>query len=144
MARMSRNHQLDLPPLELKCMQALWTLGEGSVHEIRSRLITERPLAYTTIMTVMDRLARKGIVGRKKLGRAHRYRPLFAEDRVRAHAVDRLVEKFFRGSREGLRQFLATGKTPGGKPKSPGPPPARRREPEPVIVEEAGIDTALL
>ncbi len=140
---MSRNHQLALPPLELKCMQALWALGEGSVHEIRSRLVTERPLAYTTIMTVMDRLARKGIVGRKKLGRAHRYRPLFAEDSVRAHAVDRLVKNFFRGSRERLKQFLATGKDPGAKSKSSGPPPSRRREPEPVV-EEAGIDTALL
>lgn len=125
-------------------MQALWALGEGSVHEIRSRLITERPLAYTTVMTVMDRLARKGIVGRKKQGRAHLYRPLFAEDRVRAHAVDRLVGNFFRGSRERLKQFLTTGKAPAMSPESLGPPPARRREPEPVVVEEAGIDTALL
>ena len=76
MARKSRNHRLDLPPLELECMKVLWALGEGTVHTVRSQIFAARPLAYTTIMTIMGRLVRKGVVERQKRGRAHVYRPL--------------------------------------------------------------------
>jgi BlaI family transcriptional regulator, penicillinase repressor len=106
MARKSRNHRLDLPSLELECMKALWTLREATVHGIRSQFFSQRPLAYTTVMTVMDRLARKGIVEREKRGRAHVYRPLVSDAEVRDHALDRLLNNFFRGSRDRLRQHL--------------------------------------
>ena len=83
MARKSRNHRLDLPPLELECMKVLWALGEGTVHTVHSQIFAARPLAYTTIMTIMVRLARKGVVERQKRGRAHFYRPLVAATAVR-------------------------------------------------------------
>jgi predicted transcriptional regulator len=108
MARKTRSHRFSLPPLELKCMKALWALGGGTVHEIRARLLSERSLAYTTVLTIMDRLTRKGIVEREKRGRAHLYRPLVAEDRVRRQALARLVGDFFQGSEERLRQYLET------------------------------------
>jgi predicted transcriptional regulator len=106
MARKSRNHQFDLPPLELQCMKILWALEKGTVREIRARLQTERPLAYTTVMTVMDRLSRKGVVEREKRGRAHLYRPAVSAEAVREHALNRLIENFFQGSRDSLRQHL--------------------------------------
>ena len=59
-----RRSLLDLAPLELDCMNTLWPIGQGTVREIRDRLAARRPRAYTTIMTIMDRLARKGIVER--------------------------------------------------------------------------------
>ncbi|HSC76954.1 MAG TPA: BlaI/MecI/CopY family transcriptional regulator, partial [Candidatus Acidoferrales bacterium] len=69
-----RKTLFDLPPLELECMKALWAQGEASVREIREQLLAEgRALAYTTVETIMDRLARKGAVARRKVGRAHRY-----------------------------------------------------------------------
>ena len=109
MARKSPSHRLDLPPLELEYMKALWALGEGTVREIRARLLPERPLAYTTVMTVMDRLARKEVAEREKRGRAHLYRPKVPLEPVREHALDHLVENFFGGSREQLRQYLESG-----------------------------------
>lgn len=105
MAKKSRDPRFELPPLELECMKALWSLGEGTVQEIRERLFPKRPLAYTTVMTVMDRLARKGAVEREKNGRAHVYRATVTEELVRERAVARLVENFFR-SRDGLQQYL--------------------------------------
>lgn len=107
MARKTHNHQLDLPPLELDCMKLLWSLGEGSIRDIRSNLMPQRSLAYTTVMTVMDRLARKGLVERDRRGRAHLYRPLVAENLVREHAIGRLAQSLFSGSRDQLRQYLA-------------------------------------
>src|SRR6266513_4777943 len=109
MARKSRNHRFDLPPLELECMKALWALGEGTVHPVRSQLFAARPLAYTTVMTIMGRLARKGVVERQKRGRAHVYRPLVADTDVRDHALARLVDNFFLGSRKKIPQYMETG-----------------------------------
>lgn len=87
-------------------MKALWAAGKATVHEIRAGLLPDRPLAYTTVMTVMDRLARKGIVERDKRGHAHLYRPAVAEDLIREHALNQFIQDFFRGSHEDFRQHL--------------------------------------
>jgi len=99
-------------------MKALWALENATVHEIRSRLLPEWPLAYTTVMTVMGRLVRKGVAGREKRGRAHVYRPLVKRETVREHALTQLVGNFFQGSRDELRRHLENGakaatQTPG-------------------------------
>src|SRR5260370_10774295 len=59
---------------ELDVMEALWNLGSGTVAEVRARLPDQ--LAYTTVLTVLRTLERKGYVGHTGEGRAHRYRPL--------------------------------------------------------------------
>jgi BlaI family transcriptional regulator, penicillinase repressor len=97
-----RRALLDLAPLELDCMNTLWPMGQGTVREIRDRLAARRPRAYTTIMTIMDRLARKGIVERRKVGRAYMYRPNLSAEEARVHALDQVIENFFAGSKEAL------------------------------------------
>jgi hypothetical protein len=85
-------------------------------------------------MTVMDRLARKGVVEREKQGRAHLYRPRFAENQIRDRALERLVANFFQGSRDDLHQYLSGGTTEGAKAQAPSAPglqeirPAGRRQ----------------
>ena len=69
-----RRSILDLAPFELDCMNALWPLGEATVRQVQESLMARRPRAYTTIMTILDRLAQKGIVSRRKVGRAYMYR----------------------------------------------------------------------
>jgi len=97
-----RRSVLDLAPLELDCMNTLWPMGEGTVREIRDRLAERRPRAYTTIMTIMDRLARKGVVERRKIGRAYTYRANVSAEEARAQALGQVVENFFGGSKEAL------------------------------------------
>ena len=101
-----RRSLLDLAPLELACMNALWPIGEASVRDIRAQMYAARPRAYTTIMTIMDRLARKGIVERRRVGRAWLYRPNLSAEEARAHAVAQVVEGFFGGSAEALAAQL--------------------------------------
>jgi BlaI family penicillinase repressor len=101
-----RRAVLDLAPLELDCMNILWPVGEGTVREIRDRLAERRPRAYTTIMTIMDRLARKGIVERRKVGRAYLYRPNLSAEDARSAALAQVIENFFGGSKEGLLGHL--------------------------------------
>ena len=95
-----RHALLDLAPLELDCMNTLWPMGEGTVREIRDGLAIRRPRAYTTIMTIMDRLARKGVVERRKVNRAYVYRPNLSAEQAREQALGQVVENFFGGSRE--------------------------------------------
>ena len=55
-------------PLELEALKVLWTLGSGTVADVRDALEPQRELAYTTVLTLLDRLAGKGAVRREKLG----------------------------------------------------------------------------
>ena len=94
------------PPLELLCLRALWTLREGNVKEVRALVAQSRPLAYTTIMTVLERLVRKGRLRRRKAGRAYIYSPEASRDAMRRAAIRELVDGFFDGSEDELIRFL--------------------------------------
>src|SRR5580658_6319567 len=112
-----RRALLDLAPLELDCMNTLWPMGQGTVREIRDSLAARRPRAYTTIMTIMDRLARKGVVERRKVGRAYMYRPNLSAEDARTQALVQVIENFFGGSKERLLGHL------NGVAASPAPAP---------------------
>ena len=62
-----------LGPLEIAAMQVLWSHGESSVRDVIAGL--KRPLAYTTVMTTLDRLYKKGLLNRRKSARAFLYTP---------------------------------------------------------------------
>jgi len=66
-----------LGDLEREVMTQLWDAGEPlTVRRVHELLGRERDLAYTTVMTVLDRLAKKGVVTRETAGRAYRYAPV--------------------------------------------------------------------
>ena len=115
------------PPLELECLKALWTLGEANVRSIRQALLPGRNLAYTTVMTIMDRLARKGAVERRKIGRSFLYSPVLSRETLRKLAVRELVDSFFSGSEDELVSYLRS-----------------RESPEAAAAPAAELDTALL
>jgi predicted transcriptional regulator len=89
-------------------MNALWRLGQATVRDVHAALATKRPRAYTTIMTILDRLAQKGMVERQKAGRAWLYKANLSADQARTHAVTRLVEGFFQGSTDALASHLSS------------------------------------
>jgi predicted transcriptional regulator len=60
-------------PLEIAVLEILWSRGESNVRDVVHRL--GRPLAYTTVMTTLDRLFKKGILNRRKIERAFLYSP---------------------------------------------------------------------
>lgn len=122
------------PPLELRCLNALWHLEEANVQAVRDWLAPQKPLAYTTVMTMLDRLTRKGILARRKVGRSFFYTPLIARDEIRKLAVRELAESLFDGSMEDLLAFLGA-KAPHDA--VPQPQPSEEGEPQP-------LDAALL
>jgi len=103
-----RHSILDLAPLELECLSVLWPMGEGTVREIHRALAASRPRAYTTVMTIMDRLEQKGIVARRKVGRAFHYQARLSADEARLKAVEKIVQGFFDGSPEALAAHLSS------------------------------------
>jgi predicted transcriptional regulator len=63
-----------LGELEREVMNVLWDAGEAlTVRQVHERFAGRRDLAYTTVMTVLDRLAKKGVVAQARADRAYRY-----------------------------------------------------------------------
>jgi predicted transcriptional regulator len=94
------------PPLEMMCLNALWEISEGNVEDVRKVVSQSRPLAYTTVLTLLDRLARRGAVSRRKEGRGFRYQPTVERDKLRRMALRHFLEYHFDGSAANLRVFL--------------------------------------
>jgi BlaI family penicillinase repressor len=94
------------PPLELLCLKALWSLQEGNVKDVQKIVNETRPLAYTTIMTVLERLLKKNKLSRRKVGRAFVYSPTAEREEMRKVAVRELLDSFFDGSEDELLRFL--------------------------------------
>jgi BlaI family transcriptional regulator, penicillinase repressor len=94
------------PPLELECLKALWELGEGSVREVRQVIGGNRDLAYTTVMTLLERLEKRGGATRRKQGRHFVYTPQVSRETLRGCAVKELIDTFFDGSEDVLRDHL--------------------------------------
>ena len=87
-----------LGDLESAIMQFIWTAGEVTVRDVRAALRPSRPLAYTTVMTVMSRLATKGILATRKRGKSYLYHAALTRGELveqRAHAAVRQVLENF-------------------------------------------------
>lgn len=117
--------------LELQALKALWMLGSGTVADVRDALEPERELAYTTVLTLLDRLETKGAVQRRKQGRGYVYRPELSREAALERALERVAADFFQGSRERLSAYLRDG-------SSSEPPDVARSS------ETSGLDSALL
>ena len=80
---------------ELAIMKVVWRLKEVSVREVYETLRERRPVAYTTVMTMMNTLEGKGYLKKELDGRAFRYRPAVPERRVVTRMVKEFVERVF-------------------------------------------------
>ena len=86
---------LALGSLEWELMELLWSRNESSVREAMAQLA--RPLAYTTVMTTLDRLYKKGLVDRRKSQRAFVYSPRLSRREWDRRRADALVDDFLSG-----------------------------------------------
>lgn len=86
-----------LGPLEMELMRILWSHGESNVREVVCRL--HRALAYTTVMTTLDRLYKKGFLDRRMPDRAFVYAPRFSEEEWQRRQAETVVAGWLMGSR---------------------------------------------
>ena len=81
--------------LEVTVMEILWMRGESNVHDVVHRL--DRPLAYTTVMTTLDRLFKKGLLDRRKADRAFVYSPRLSRGEWEQKRAGEFVAGFLAG-----------------------------------------------
>lgn len=96
---------------EMEMLQHVWDIGEATVAEVHERVLATRPVAYTTVMTLMKKLADKGYLTYEKEGNAYRYRPARSPEHVRGRLLKDIIGKVFRGSPTALVHTLVNEET---------------------------------
>ena len=104
--------------LEQQVMVLLWRAGEPlTVAEVQELLARDRDLAYTTVMTVLDRLAKKGLARRERRGRAWCYEPADPQSVVLAREMADLLRDVPAEVRdEALRLLVESLSSPSSVP----------------------------
>lgn len=87
--------------LEQAVMDVLWRQAPASVHDVTGAL-ADRDLAYTTVMTTLDRLFRKGLLGRSKRGHAYHYHPALSREEFERRLVTSMLGGLPAASRDAL------------------------------------------
>jgi predicted transcriptional regulator len=91
-----------LTEAELRLMKILWRRGESAVSDLVSDMSDTTPLAYTSVLTTIRILEKKGYVCHRQEGRAFLYSPCVAEQDAGQSEVRQLLQRFFGNSREQL------------------------------------------
>ena len=96
-----------LTATELEMMNAMWRIGVPcSVHQVVEALHRERPLAYTSVSTIIRILEQKGYVRSRKEGRGHLYEPAIPKETYQVASLQHLVSQVFDGTPTLLVQRL--------------------------------------
>ncbi len=99
---MSKKHRP--AELQLAIMQVLWERGEATVGEVREALQPLRPLAYTTVGTMLSKMEERGQVTHRSDGRVNVYRARIRREKVSRSMVKDLAQRLFAGD---LTQMVA-------------------------------------
>jgi predicted transcriptional regulator len=89
---------MKLSDAEWTVMCAVWDRGEASARDVHESVSDATGWAYTTVKTVLARLAVKGAVSERKRANASMYAPLVTRDRARGSAVRSLIDRAFEGT----------------------------------------------
>lgn len=80
-----------LGDLEAEVMEEVWSKGTCTVRDVYEGMRLRKRIAYTTVMTVMSRLADKGLLAKEKDGAAFTYRPAVSKDEFRQGVVAKVI-----------------------------------------------------
>jgi predicted transcriptional regulator len=103
--RKARDLESFFGALEVRVLDALWEERDArSVRDLQPRF---DGVAYTTLMTTLDRLHRKGVLDREKAGRAFVYRPRFTRDVLRSQLASEALHALFGERASDLKPILS-------------------------------------
>jgi len=115
---MRKKSLTSLGETEMEVLHHVWDLGEARVAEVRERILDEREVAYTTVMTVMKKLAEKGYLKYRKEGRSYVYSAAVPQNEVQHTLLQRVMDKVFHGSPSALVQTLIQRESLGEQEQS--------------------------
>ena len=87
----------ELGRLQRDVMEAVWDLGEASVHQVRDGLGRAKQPAYTTILSVMQKLEQAGWLNHRSQGRLYVYTPTMTRRQAGATSLRRFIDRVFEG-----------------------------------------------
>jgi len=102
-----RKPSTTLTPQELAIMKVVWRKAESTVRDVHAALSETRPIAYTTVMTLMRILQEKGYLTRATHEKAHVYRPAKPRQQVIGGMVRDFLDRVFDGASDALLVHLA-------------------------------------
>ncbi|MFN2572153.1 MAG: BlaI/MecI/CopY family transcriptional regulator [Gemmatimonadales bacterium] len=88
----------DLSDLQLAVVRVLWDKGEASAADVQKAMERSRPLAITTVSTLLARMEKKGVVSHRAEGRTFIYRARVSELDMRRRAISGVIRNLFRGN----------------------------------------------
>jgi BlaI family penicillinase repressor len=83
---------------EHRIMKIIWERGETSVKDVYDVLAEKDPKAYSTVLTLMQILEKKGVLSKKPEGRRYIYSPVLSRRQAMVNQVNDLLDKYFDGS----------------------------------------------
>lgn len=92
---------------EWDLLEALWRLDRATARDLAAELEAERGWARSTVKTMLDRMADKGLVSMRAVGNVHEYEPAVKPAEARRSAWKRFVGAAFGGAMEPALRFLA-------------------------------------
>ncbi len=95
-----------LGELQRAVMEVIWERGEASVHDVRDHLGRKKALAYTTILTTLQKLEKASWLGHRATGKSYVYYPLRSRDEAGAGSVRRFLKQVFEGDAVAMFQHL--------------------------------------
>ncbi len=101
---------------ELFIMKVIWERGSATVRDVCDVISKKKPTAYTTILTLMQILEKKGALVRKRIGRSYLYRPLFSKRQATRNQVNDLLVRFFDGNPDKLIETILDYESRTSKP----------------------------
>jgi len=99
------SQRLFLGPLELEVIKVVWERGASSVREVARQM--QRDLAYTTVMTTLDRLYKKGLLGREMSDRAFVYSAKVSREDWDRQRAGEMMSGFLTGPLESREMLLS-------------------------------------
>jgi BlaI family transcriptional regulator, penicillinase repressor len=92
--------------VQLQIMQVLWRRGPATAREITDALAERKPIALSTVQTLLRQMEAKGAVAHESRDRVFVFRPLFEEPEVAGGVTHDLLDRVFNGSVYGMVSYL--------------------------------------
>ena len=103
---MNRKMLDDFGKLQRGVMEIVWELGEASVHQVLERLGRKKKLAYTTVLSAMQKLEKAGWLKHRAEGKSYVYKATRSREEAGAKSVRNFVERVFEGDAVVMFQHL--------------------------------------
>ena len=101
----------NLGELQRVVIEVVWKLGEASVHQVRDQLARKKKLAYTTVLTTLQKLEKAGWLRHRNEGKVYIYLPTRSRREAGAKSVQKFVERMFEGDTLLMFQHLVNDST---------------------------------